>query len=216
MVIMVAAGHARKITDPAHLAELERQRQEFERERRRFFLRRKPITLPEARAAVGMYCGSYSRMHTIIRLWLKRRLSKGDTLTVLGERWSDCDDVGRHADMLRIFLPDGPAPEMMTEPERAALAALPESVTIYRGADRGVNEQGLSWSLERAVAARFPFLDRYRAKRPVLVTATVQREHIIALKFDREEAEVITKRAIVSSVAELEPPPDDHPETEAQ
>lgn len=76
---------------------------------------------------------------------------------------------------------------------------------VYRGADRGVNEEGLCWSLHRSVAERFPFARylRYRAERPVLVTATVRKAHIIAVKFDREEAEVLTWVARVRSVRPL-------------
>jgi hypothetical protein len=192
-----------RITDPAELAELESQPRAFERERRAFLRRRRAIALPEACEKMDRYCDSYSRLPTIIRLWFRCGLAKADALALLGEHWSTCDNIGAHTDMLQTFLPDGPAPEMMTEGERAALDALPESVTVYRGADRGVNEQGLCWSLDRAVAARFPFLNRYRAQDPVLVTANVPRDRIVAVKLDREEAEVITKGAIVSSVVAL-------------
>jgi hypothetical protein len=95
---------------------------------------------------------------------------------------------------------------MMTEAERAALAALPETVTIYRGADHGVNEAGFCWSIDRHVAERFPFYLRYRAQRPVLVTATLKRTNVTALKLDREEAEIITKLALIVSVTPIPPP----------
>jgi hypothetical protein len=96
---------------------------------------------------------------------------------------------------------DGPAAEMMTDEERAALAALPARVRLYRGADRGINERGLCWSLERATAQRFPFYLRYRAADPVLVTATIRKTCIVALKFGRGEREVIARPARVRVIS---------------
>jgi hypothetical protein len=81
---------------------------------------------------------------------------------------------------------------MMTVEERDRLACLPETVTVDRGADGGVNEDGLCWSLDRETASRVLFYMRYRAKCPVLVTGRVQRAHIIALKLDRAESEVLS------------------------
>lgn len=159
-----------------------------------------PIGLLEAGDLVGLHCNSYTRLATIFKLHTRRGLSRADTLILLGQEWSMCDDISQHRDLLRLLLPATTEPIMMEEHERAALAALPALVTIYRGADRGVNEDGLCWSLDRAVAVRFPFLNRYRAADPVLVTATVERERIIALKLDRNEAEVITTHAVVSSI----------------
>lgn len=51
---------------------------------------------------------------------------------------------------------------------------------------------GLSWSLDREIASKFPFLNRYRVAKPVLITATVSKSKILALKLDRGEREVIT------------------------
>ena len=155
------------------------------------------LTLAAARKKV-QFCDSYSRMHTI--MLAAGHMDLADVRTLLGELWSICDNVGKYDKLLRMLLPDSAAPEMMTPEERAALRELPVNVTVYRGADRGVNEQGLCWSLDGAVAERFPFFIRYWAKNPVLVTATVRRADIVALKLDREEAEVITKTAQVLSV----------------
>jgi hypothetical protein len=184
--------------------DLARAKRRFDGELAAYLRGRGPTTLADAREKVGLYCNSFTRLATIIKLG-RRRLCRADLLTLLGEHWPDCDHNGRiGGELLRIILPETTAPEMMTEAERAALAALPETVTIYRGADRGVNEAGLCWSLDRTIAARFPFYWRYYAKHPVLVTATVARERIVAVKLDRKEAEVITAHAIVSSVVDLE------------
>lgn len=54
-----------------------------------------------------------------------------------------------------------------------------------------MNQDGLSWTLNREIAISFPFLNRYRTDQPMLLTATVSRDRIAALKLDRDEQEVI-------------------------
>jgi hypothetical protein len=69
---------------------------------------------------------------------------------LLGECWEMCDNIAQYArriiDAIDVIGPDN-YKLMMTAEEQDALAQLPEIVTIYRGADEGVNEIGLSWSL---------------------------------------------------------------------
>lgn len=79
---------------------------------------------------------------------------------------------------------------MMTADESAAFGALPTTVTGWRGC-YAFNKRGFSWSLDKATAERFPFLRRYRQDaQPLLVRGEVQRDSIMALKLDRNEAEV--------------------------
>jgi hypothetical protein len=180
--------------------------QRIETQRRVWRLKRQPqLTLEEAREILT-WCNSYERLPSVIRMYWK--MDRSAWLTLLGQEWEDVDNVGRYLAIVAEALPDHTVPEMMTEAERAALAALPEVVTIYRGADRGVNEAGFCWSLDRDVAARFPFYRRYHAADPVLVTATVPRDRIIALKLERHEREVITKGAEVISVESVARPAD--------
>jgi hypothetical protein len=165
------------------------------------------MTLTEAREAIR-YCNSYSRLPTILELHFVDALSLVDTRTLLGEEWSCCDNIAAHLCELGEILFPPAAPEMMNPAEQSAFALLPTRVRIYRGADCGVNEDGLCWSLDRTVAERFPFYLRYRAVQPVLVTATVRKTHIIAVKLDPEETEVITWGARVQRVESLQPAPE--------
>ncbi len=82
----------------------------------------------------------------------------------------------------------------MEPAEADAYKALPDRWTVFRGCGE-TNLLGASWSLERETAARFPLLNRYRQARPLLVTATVRKAHVLAVKLDRQEAEIITFRA---------------------
>jgi hypothetical protein len=156
--------------------------------------------LTRARAAL-QWCDSYSRMPTLIGL--ADVLSPDDWHTLLGEAWNICDNIGAHRNLLRRMLPpSGPVRQMMNADERAAYDALPERLTVYRGCG-AANLRGASWSLRREVAARFPFLMRYRAERPLLVTASVLKRRVLAIKLDRDEAEIITFAARRTAVEML-------------
>lgn len=143
------------------------------------------------------YCNSCSRLPTLIDLYYPAFESglNSEWLALLGREWSLCDNISEYLDDLICFLPDdGPVIEMMDDDEQAAFAQLPDVVTIYRGAGKA-NRMGASWSLDEQVARRFPTLNRYRQKTPMLYTARVSKERILAVKLDREEQEVITFNA---------------------
>lgn len=167
------------------------------------------MTLEEARKKL-LFCDSYNRLPTLLSLSpigsYSRPMEYPDWYKVLGEFWSVCDNIGLYRKELKLamFLCCTPSivPEMMDEAERAAHAALPEVVTVYRGCGPR-NILGASWSLDRDIAAAFPMLNRYKAQEPLLVTATVRRDRICAVKLDREEQEVITFSARRSTVESL-------------
>ena len=145
-------------------------------------------------AIVGLvFHDSYERLPAILNLgeWM----GYADFLRLLGEEWSSFDNVSQHIDELwasPLTNADFPVREMMTPNEQAAYDALPDVVTIYRGC-YAENKWGLSWSLDKAVAERFPSLLRYRQPgQAILVTAKVEKKNIIAVKLSREESEIIT------------------------
>jgi hypothetical protein len=150
------------------------------------------LPINEIRKAVSLG-DSYERLGLMFDF--VGRVPRHQWIRLLGKEWSGFDNVGHYLCHLAVELPDGTEPEMMTKAEREALSALPEVVTVYRGCGN-VNRNGCCWSLDWDVAARFPTLMRYRVSDPMLVTATVRRDEIIALKLDRNESEVITFDAI--------------------
>ena len=135
--------------------------------------------------------GSYARMEALFRIL--PRVERGRWFQLLGHEWSGCDNIGRYTDVLKsvLYFADPAHIElMMTEEERAFRDSLPPIFTAWRGCYEH-NWEGLSYSLHRDIAARFPYLARYRAKgRPLLLTAKVWREQAI-VKLGREEFEVI-------------------------
>ena len=157
-----------------------------------------------------LFGDSYTRIPLLLS-W-ERKVPRRLFLRLLGEVWTECDNIEHPKYFKRVWalLPDHPCWSMMSLHEREALKALPETVVVYRGADEGAGEYGPSWSLDRRVAAAFPFLDRYRAAVPLLLTGSVRRSRIIALKLDRAESEVISKRVIVTGRERLMEPPENY------
>jgi hypothetical protein len=162
----------------------------------------KPITIREARAELAM-ASSYTRMGILIDL-AERGMRMTSWLRVLGEEWEMCDDIGAwQLDIYQIVEGWTPARQMMTTAERRVFDALPDVVTVYRGCGPH-NQHGLSWSLSREIAVGFPFLHRYKQTEPMLVTARVQKDDILAYKNGRDEQEVIVFDHTVVSVERIE------------
>ncbi|MEB3360796.1 MAG: hypothetical protein VKI42_01575 [Synechococcaceae cyanobacterium] len=162
------------------------------------------MTSIAAREALD-WADSYSRMAALLDLY--RETPYREWMALLGEHWPSCDNIGRHRLLLRQLLPEhGPVIEMMTAEELDQYNALPDRLTVFRGCGPN-NMLGASWSLSRDVAASFPMLNRYRQAEPLLVTAKVKRESVLAVKLDRDELEIITFGARRICVAPLVPPP---------
>ncbi len=79
---------------------------------------------------------------------------------------------------------------MISYEDRMVFEALPEQITIYRRCGP-INMFGFSWSLDRQIAAKLPFMMRYRADKPTLLTATINKNRTAALMLDRSEQEII-------------------------
>ena len=164
----------------------------------------KPMTLSGAERLLT-YHDSYSRLREIIRF--ARMMNRRSWLQLLGEYWSILDNLGAWCAVLRMFVPSRTTLLLMNEEERAAWHDLPAVVTVYRGCS-DINMDGLSWSLCREVAARFPTLGRYTppaGHRPLLVTGQVAKNRIAAVKLGRSEQEIIAIHVRKVSVEQLVP-----------
>jgi hypothetical protein len=146
---------------------------------------------------------------------LQTGMAFSDRLVVLGKLWTACDNIGVHrSDLVELLQeelenPLTTIPQLMSRKEKAAFDALPEQATIYRGCGHR-NRDGLSWSISREIAMRFPFMRRYETDHPILLTATVSKHRIAALKLDRNEEEAIVIDLPASYWSEepiTEPPP---------
>ena len=112
--------------------------------------------------------------------------------------WISCEGFHKCIWELHNSLPDhGPVSALMTSRERAAYDALPEMVTIYRGQEARW-EPGICWSLDRGVAEYFAV--RFRKPNSVVLTATVSKRDILAIKLDHGEQEIVTFAAAIGRV----------------
>ncbi|MGE0801578.1 MAG: hypothetical protein AB7G13_22375 [Lautropia sp.] len=140
----------------------------------------------------GVGIDSYNRMRVVTRnFWVMPGI---EWFEQLGTAWSGCDNIARWRPFLREILREATRAEldaMMTPEERTALAAMPEKIQVWRGCYR-INRPGLSWTLSRDIAARFPTLARYCRKDdvPILRLGHVRRDRVV-LKLDRNEQEII-------------------------
>lgn len=138
-------------------------------------------------------CDSYQRLPEVLAL--KRRMYKRDWWRLLGEEWSGFDNLSAYRIDLTHLLDTARIRDlhaMMNDAERTALAAQSETFTVYRGCYT-VNRAGLSWTLSREVAERFPKLKRYRRTddTPLLLTGQAIRSRSV-MKLDRDEQEVVS------------------------
>jgi hypothetical protein len=144
---------------------------------------------------LSRFCDSYERLGELIAY--SGIMARRPWLKLLGEEWSAVDNLWEWRAELQLLLPARTCLLMMDHDERERWRELPDVVTIYRGCS-SVNSDGVSWSLDRSVAVRFPNLMRYRPPEgcpPQLVTAVVPRSRIVAVELGREEDEVITCHA---------------------
>jgi hypothetical protein len=114
--------------------------------------------------------------------------------------WMDSENIPEEADLWAELLADErPGREhMMDDDERAALAALPDVVTVYQG-HTTERDDGWSWTTRLATAAWFA--DRFadmEDDEAVVTTGTVRREHITAYLLGRNEYEVLVDPSFVS------------------
>lgn len=110
--------------------------------------------------------------------------------------WIDSENLWQNAEEWeRILHGIGAAKSQrmaMDEDDRDRFEALPDTVTVWRGAQLGLNEFGFSWTLNRETARWFATRLRDRSSNePVLVTGTVAKDAIVGVLMGRGEEEVV-------------------------
>jgi hypothetical protein len=113
--------------------------------------------------------------------------------SLLAELWVDSESIGQTADEWVEML-DSTRPGSMMSPEEAeALAALPERIEVFRGAVEGVNEDGLSWTLDRERAEWFAGRFAAEGDVPLVLVGEVARADVAALLTGRGEDEIVVR-----------------------
>ena len=117
---------------------------------------------------------------------------------IAGWLWTDTENQWQNLSEWQEILssPRGWEGNFMTDDERVFYQSLPDEVELYRGCFKGVNEDGLSWTLDEGIAEIFCQHKFYKRKddwEPVILTQTVRKEDIFAVKLGRKESEIILK-----------------------
>lgn len=109
-------------------------------------------------------------------------------LSVIGHIWQDTENAFADGEIwegiwARVrWRKDGKPRKtrhrVMTKAERALLASLPETLTIYRGFSGANGQHGFSWTLDRAQAEWFA--TRFGEEAPCIATATIARDQVLA------------------------------------
>lgn len=116
--------------------------------------------------------------------------------------WTDSENIHEchdaWDDLLEWMDPEARR-HLMDEEELAEFDALPERITVYRGCIADLNEDGLSWTLERKTASwfarRFAGL---REGEPRVLVGTVDKADVIAYFTSRNEAEIVVANGEVN------------------
>ena len=118
------------------------------------------------------------------------KLSDTDYWRLLSDIWIDTENQYAYLKEWKKLLGSKRSSRhyIMTEEDDNILRALPELVTIYRGCQKGLNEDGLSWTLDKA-KAKF-FANRF-GKKGIILERTVSKNDIVAVLTGRGESEVI-------------------------
>jgi len=138
------------------------------------------------------YCHSYNRMGEVVSLYDER--PPDVWWKVLGYEWGTCDDIYCYTDWLsprfkrcsRLRL------NMMSKEDRAVYHTLPDTLTIHRGC-YAENAYGMSWTLDKDLATKFPALNRYyrHGEQPLVLTRTIPKRECVYHN-SRDEQEIIT------------------------
>lgn len=110
--------------------------------------------------------------------------------SLLGSIWTDTENSWQNLDLWKeLFNSDRPNRQsLMDADERLALESLSDTVKIYRGCEKGLNENGISWTLKRDKAEWFA--NRFN-KDGLVLEKEISKSSIIAVFTGRNEFEVI-------------------------
>lgn len=153
----------------------------------------------------GTFCGSYERIPALLNL-KSDPADPSKWFRLLGGEWEVCDNIGHFKDELLGRFENASRSlldAMMTDEELDQWRALPDEITAFRGCSLE-NSDGMSFSLNREIAAGFPALARYYTPNPILIEARIPKE-ITVLKLGRDEFEIILTNPESATVVSMAP-----------
>lgn len=121
---------------------------------------------------------------------ISNKLTDIDYWKLLSSIWTDTENSYANYEKWKSLFSSKRSSKqyLMDEKEDQLLRSLPEEVIIYRGCQKNLNENGLSWSLDKSTAEFFAY--RFDQKGTIL-ERKISKKDIIAVFTGRGEAEVI-------------------------
>lgn len=118
-------------------------------------------------------------------------LDDDDYWSILADIWVDSENIWQNLYEWAEALDANRSGSPMSADEAAALAAMPDVIPVYRGAAEDVNEEGLSWSVDRERAEWFARRSATDEAAPVLLVGEVAKADVIAYFTSRNESEIV-------------------------
>ena len=111
---------------------------------------------------------------------------------LLADIWTDTENHWQNYEEWKELIGSerGSRHYLMNEEDDQILRSLPDEVIIYRGCQKGINENGLSWTLDKSKAE---FFAKRLGKDGIVLEKKISKLDIIAVFTGRNEAEVIWK-----------------------
>lgn len=136
------------------------------------------------------------RLEALLILERMRRtaMTDQDYWGLVSSIWTDSENIWQNQEeWAEVFASPrkGKRKGLMDGGEYARWRRLPETVTVWRGAQREINEDGWSYSLDREQAEWFAKRFEWHESTPVVIEATVPRTNIVAYFRGRGEEEIV-------------------------
>jgi len=146
------------------------------------------------RAEWGSYIALHERpyrLHAFVEI--SYELDDPTYWEMVGDWWTDSENIHQNFDdWLDLWSADRLDRDLaMDEEERAALAAMPEVLTIYRGYQHSASKLGMSWTLDQQRAEWFAQRFRRSGHDAWVATAKVYLTDVLAYFTGRGEAEIV-------------------------
>jgi hypothetical protein len=144
-------------------------------------------------------------------IWLHERPYRIDAFIEINDRltdrnywqflvaiWSDTENAWQNlSEWKRLFGSDRPERKhLMDEEEFYYYQKLPDMVTVYRGCQKGQNENGLSWTFDKDKAE---FFAHRLKKNGIVLKKRVSKNQILAVLLGRGENEAIITERILAN-----------------
>lgn len=127
---------------------------------------------------------------------VKDEMDDKDYWSLLSDIWVDSENIWQNKDLWKSALSSKRPGKsnMMKKDELDELDSLPDKIKIYRGYIKGKNQNGFSWTTDKAKATWFSGRLARGGEKPLVAEATVSKKDVVAYFTRRGESEVVLSK----------------------